>query len=137
MKKTYGNRMLWITNESPTLAEILQKYPRYIDVEGLVNQDLQMKFGDEVSRQLLMKWDSSIAPVILKLAEQTSTTAIRELFMEFNENKDSSSYDRDSTGEIPDPRQAEQATISPLFGHKECPYPVLHHWRSASNKMRR
>ncbi|PIK46807.1 hypothetical protein BSL78_16306 [Apostichopus japonicus] len=58
-----------------------------------VNQDLQMKFGDEVSRQLLMKWDSSIAPVILKLAEQTSTTAIRELFMEFNENKDSSSYD--------------------------------------------
>ncbi|XP_071855097.1 uncharacterized protein [Apostichopus japonicus] len=93
MKKTYGNRMLWITNESPTLAEILQKYPRYIDVEGLVNQDLQMKFGDEVSRQLLMKWDSSIAPVILKLAEQTSTTAIRELFMEFNENKDSSSYD--------------------------------------------
>lgn len=37
MKKTYGNRMLWITNESPTLAEILQKYPRYIDVEGLVS----------------------------------------------------------------------------------------------------
>ncbi|PIK38266.1 hypothetical protein BSL78_24886 [Apostichopus japonicus] len=57
MKKTYGNRMLWITNESLTLAEILQKYPRYIDVEGLVNQDFHMKCGDEVSRQLLMKWD--------------------------------------------------------------------------------
>lgn len=37
MDKTYSHRRYWISNQSPTLAEIVENYPRFIDMPFLVS----------------------------------------------------------------------------------------------------
>lgn len=37
MEKTYTNRRLWITSKSPTVAEVFQQYPRFVDMPYLVS----------------------------------------------------------------------------------------------------
>lgn len=37
MKKTFSNRRLWIQSQSPTVAEIFQQYPRFVDMPYLVS----------------------------------------------------------------------------------------------------
>lgn len=36
MEKTYTGRRMWISKESPTLTEIFNEYPRFLDVPSLV-----------------------------------------------------------------------------------------------------
>ncbi|KAI2653585.1 DNA double-strand break repair Rad50 ATPase [Labeo rohita] len=36
MEKTYSNRRLWIANTSPTVQEIFEQYPRFVDMPYLV-----------------------------------------------------------------------------------------------------
>lgn len=38
MDKTYSHRRYWISNQSPTLAEIVENYPRFVDMPYLVSQ---------------------------------------------------------------------------------------------------
>lgn len=37
MDKTYTHRRFWISSQSPTLAEIVENYPRFIDMPYLVS----------------------------------------------------------------------------------------------------
>ncbi|XP_062313426.1 uncharacterized protein LOC134017608 isoform X2 [Osmerus eperlanus] len=40
MDQTYAHRRIWITTQSPTLAEIFNQYPRFIDMPHLVSKFL-------------------------------------------------------------------------------------------------
>lgn len=44
MEKTYTGRRSWISKESPTLAEIFNEYPRFLDVPSLVDLIFYFKF---------------------------------------------------------------------------------------------
>ena len=37
MEKTFNNRRLWITTQSPTVEEIFHQYPRFVDLPYLVS----------------------------------------------------------------------------------------------------
>nr|XP_040035180.1 uncharacterized protein LOC120820964 isoform X2 [Gasterosteus aculeatus aculeatus]XP_040045388.1 uncharacterized protein LOC120826870 isoform X2 [Gasterosteus aculeatus aculeatus] len=40
MEKTYTNRRLWITSKSPTVAEVFQQYPRFVDMPYLTGTSI-------------------------------------------------------------------------------------------------
>lgn len=41
--QTYTHRRVWITTQSPTVAEIFHQYPRFIDMPHLVSKFLMLK----------------------------------------------------------------------------------------------
>lgn len=47
-----------------------------------MNQHFRIKFSSDISKQLLLKWESVIAPVIMKLAASTTTADVHHLYGE-------------------------------------------------------
>ncbi|PIK48618.1 hypothetical protein BSL78_14520 [Apostichopus japonicus] len=82
MADIHGNFSKWILEEAPTAYEVLQEYPRFKDIDELVNQHFRIKFSSDISKQLLLKWESVIAPVIMKLAASTTTADVHHLYGE-------------------------------------------------------
>lgn len=42
MEKTYTRRREWISKENPTMLDIFNKYPRFVDMPSLVGCSLQL-----------------------------------------------------------------------------------------------
>ncbi|XP_063041098.1 uncharacterized protein LOC134435998 [Engraulis encrasicolus] len=67
MDKTYTHRRYWISSQSPTLAEIVEHYPRFIDMPYLIDSEFARMFPDKADA-FLRKWEPTIVPKLLKLA---------------------------------------------------------------------
>ncbi|KAK0134253.1 hypothetical protein N1851_030184 [Merluccius polli] len=44
MEKTYTRRRSWISKDTPTMAEIFNEYPRFLDMPSLVGLSLQLTY---------------------------------------------------------------------------------------------
>ncbi|XP_062339698.1 uncharacterized protein LOC134038103 [Osmerus eperlanus] len=67
MEKTYAHRRFWITSQSPTVADIFEHYPRFIDMPYLIDKDFGEMFPGKADL-FLRKWEATIVPKLLKLA---------------------------------------------------------------------
>ncbi|XP_041855672.1 uncharacterized protein LOC121649140 isoform X3 [Melanotaenia boesemani] len=67
MEKTFNNRRLWISSQSPTVAEILQQYPRFVDMPYLFDAEFARMFPGKEDL-FLRKWEGHIFPKVLKVA---------------------------------------------------------------------
>ncbi|KAM4527227.1 uncharacterized protein PAE49_024153 [Odontesthes bonariensis] len=67
MEKTFNNRRLWITTQSPTVVEIFQQYPRFVDLPYLFDSEFARMFPGK-ENQFLRKWEGHIVPKLLKVA---------------------------------------------------------------------
>nr|XP_040024990.1 uncharacterized protein LOC120812847 [Gasterosteus aculeatus aculeatus] len=67
MEKTYTNRRLWITSKSPTVAEVFQQYPRFVDMPYLLDAEFGKMFPGKEDL-FLRKWEGHIVPKLLKVA---------------------------------------------------------------------
>ncbi|XP_041672065.1 uncharacterized protein LOC121528616 [Cheilinus undulatus] len=57
MRATFEYRQKMVHDKDAT-SSVLDVFPRFLDVPGLIDQDFLMMFGDEVSGQFLAKWPS-------------------------------------------------------------------------------
>ncbi|XP_070401570.1 uncharacterized protein [Nothobranchius furzeri] len=67
MENTYTRRRSWISKKNPTMAEILEEYPRFLDMPNL----LDIEFGrmtDGKTELFIRRWEVSIIPKLKSLA---------------------------------------------------------------------
>ncbi|XP_028266366.1 uncharacterized protein LOC114439177 isoform X2 [Parambassis ranga] len=67
MQKTFNNRRFWISSQSPTVEEILQEYPRFVDMPYLIDAEFARMFPGKEDL-FLRKWEGHIVPKLLKVA---------------------------------------------------------------------
>ncbi|CAL8370535.1 unnamed protein product [Boreogadus saida] len=67
MDRTYTHRRIWITTQSPSLAEIFNQYPRFVDMPHLLDLDFDKQFEGKADL-FLRKWETNIIPKLMKVA---------------------------------------------------------------------
>ncbi|XP_066536135.1 uncharacterized protein [Hoplias malabaricus] len=67
MEKTYSSRRFWITNSAPTMEEIFQQYPHFMDLPCLLDFEFEKMYPGK-SDLFLQKWEESVVPKLLKMA---------------------------------------------------------------------
>ncbi|KAA8578678.1 hypothetical protein FQN60_000113 [Etheostoma spectabile] len=79
MRETFQHRQK-LVNDPGRSVDILSSFPRFLDTQGLVDQDFTLLFDDETSSRLLQKWDLFFKPKVMKEAKRlTSTPELRRL----------------------------------------------------------
>ncbi|MED6273352.1 hypothetical protein CHARACLAT_005474 [Characodon lateralis] len=80
MEKTFTHRRAWITRESPTLAEILSEYPRFLDMPSLLDSEFG-RLTVEKAELFLRKWEANIIPKLKAAAalEPRRCTLLKEI----------------------------------------------------------
>ncbi|XP_021324022.1 uncharacterized protein isoform X1 [Danio rerio] len=79
MKETFKRRQE-LVHDPKKSADILNIFPRFLDVKGLINQDFGLLFNAETSNKLLERWETSFKHKIINEAKSlTSTAEIRGL----------------------------------------------------------
>ncbi|XP_029918844.1 uncharacterized protein LOC115367312 [Myripristis murdjan] len=64
MKATFEYRQKLVHDQDAT-SSVLDVFPRFLDIPGLIDQDFSMMFGDEVSGKFLAKWPSYFKPKVI------------------------------------------------------------------------
>ncbi|XP_041654583.1 uncharacterized protein LOC121517115 [Cheilinus undulatus] len=67
MEKTYAMRRSWISKESPTVAEIFNEYPRFLDMPSLMDLEFG-KMTDGKTDLFIRRWEASIIPKLKAVA---------------------------------------------------------------------
>lgn len=67
MEKTFTQRRAWIMRESPTLAEILSEYPRFLDMPSLLDSEFGRLTGEKADL-FLRRWEAYIMPKLKAVA---------------------------------------------------------------------
>ncbi|KAA8594132.1 hypothetical protein FQN60_004966, partial [Etheostoma spectabile] len=79
MRETFQHRQK-LVNDPGRSVDILSSFPRFLDTEGLVDQDFPLLFDDDTSSRLLQIWDLSFEPNVMEEAKRlTSTPELRRL----------------------------------------------------------
>ncbi|XP_072533889.1 leucine-rich repeat and immunoglobulin-like domain-containing nogo receptor-interacting protein 2b isoform X3 [Salminus brasiliensis] len=67
MEKTYDSRRFWIANNSPTIEEIFQQYPHFVDMPYLLDFEFEKMYPGKADL-FLQKWEGTIVPKLLRMA---------------------------------------------------------------------
>ncbi|XP_051999842.1 uncharacterized protein LOC127655858 [Xyrauchen texanus] len=67
MEKTYTCRRSWITKNSPTVAEIFNEYPRFLDMPSLLDSEFGTLTGGKMDL-FLRRWEANIIPKLKSVA---------------------------------------------------------------------
>ncbi|KAF1381326.1 hypothetical protein PFLUV_G00152730 [Perca fluviatilis] len=67
MEKTYTCRRSWITKDSPTVAEIFNEYPRFLDMPSLLDSEFGKLTGGKTDL-FLRRWEANIIPKLKSVA---------------------------------------------------------------------
>ncbi|XP_059211141.1 uncharacterized protein LOC131989822 [Centropristis striata] len=78
MEKTFNNRRFWISSQSPTVAEIFQEYPRFVDMPYLLDAEFARMFPGKEDL-FLRKWEGQIVPKLLKVATLENENDLSDL----------------------------------------------------------
>ncbi|XP_053479186.1 uncharacterized protein LOC128606793 [Ictalurus furcatus] len=73
MKKTFKHRQELVHNPERS-ADILNIFPRFLDVKGLVNQDFALLFNAETSNKLFERWKTAFKHKIINEAKSLTST---------------------------------------------------------------
>lgn len=79
MRATFQYRQTLVQDEQCS-STVLDVFPRFLNITGLIDQDFTMMFGEEVSGRFLAKWPTFFKPRILtECRKLTSNEHIEEL----------------------------------------------------------
>ncbi|XP_070400016.1 PTB domain-containing engulfment adapter protein 1 isoform X2 [Nothobranchius furzeri] len=67
MEKTYTRQGSWISKKNPTMAEILEEYPRFMDIPNLLDIDFG-RMTDGKTELFIRRWVVSVIPKLKTLA---------------------------------------------------------------------
>ncbi|MEQ2189122.1 hypothetical protein GOODEAATRI_021984 [Goodea atripinnis] len=91
MTQTFTQRRTRITTQSPTLTEIFQQYPRFIDMPCLFDADFGKLFEGKADN-FLCKWETNIIPKLMKIASSEMSEDLSTSSFSGNTNDGMSSY---------------------------------------------
>ncbi|XP_053089325.1 uncharacterized protein LOC117598340 isoform X3 [Pangasianodon hypophthalmus] len=74
MKQTFKHRQELVHNPERS-ADVLNIFPRFLDVRGLINQDFALLFNSETSNKLLERWETAFKQKIINEAQSLTSTA--------------------------------------------------------------
>ncbi|XP_030612996.1 uncharacterized protein LOC115799840 isoform X1 [Archocentrus centrarchus] len=81
MEQTFQYRQALI-HDSEKCETLLSVFPRFLDTRGLVLQDFQMMFGEEISSKLMEKWETSLRQKVIKEANNLTRTPMLESLLQ-------------------------------------------------------
>ncbi|KAK0152648.1 hypothetical protein N1851_005830 [Merluccius polli] len=87
MKQTFQHRQK-IVHDPKKSCTVLKVFPRFLDTKGLVLQDFQLLFGEEISTKLLEKWGTLKPKIIKESKNLTKTPVLNSLIRSAEENQD-------------------------------------------------
>ncbi|XDV21824.1 hypothetical protein PO909_026844 [Leuciscus waleckii] len=94
MMATFQYRQTLVQDQQNS-ATVLDVFPRFLDVPGLIDQDFTMMFGEEVSGRFLAKWPTYFKPRLLaECKNRTSNEHVEEL-LSAQQNSNESGWDSD------------------------------------------
>ncbi|CAM4652279.1 unnamed protein product [Leuciscus chuanchicus] len=94
MMATFQYRQTLVQDQQNS-ATVLDVFPRFLDVPGLIDQDFTMMFGEEVSGRFLAKWPMYFKPRLLaECKNRTSNEHVEEL-LSAQQNSNESGWDSD------------------------------------------
>ncbi|XP_041834760.1 uncharacterized protein LOC121635572 isoform X2 [Melanotaenia boesemani] len=74
MEKTYIHRRAWISRDSPTVEEIFNEYPRFLDTPCLLDSEFGRLTGGKTDF-FLRRWEASIIPKLKSVAALENSTS--------------------------------------------------------------
>ncbi|XP_060760435.1 uncharacterized protein LOC132870679 isoform X2 [Neoarius graeffei] len=74
MKATFEHRQK-LVHDPDTSMDVLDIFPRFLDIPGLIEQDFLALFGEETSGKFLAKWPTFFRPHIIEDAKGLVSTA--------------------------------------------------------------
>ncbi|XP_034530081.1 uncharacterized protein LOC117805460 [Notolabrus celidotus] len=84
MRATFEYRQKMVHDKDAT-ASVLEVFPRFLDIPGLIDQDFSIVFGDEVSGRFLARWPSYFKQkVIAECQSLPQSPYVEELLEPFN-----------------------------------------------------
>ncbi|XP_046901230.1 uncharacterized protein LOC124484374 [Hypomesus transpacificus] len=133
MKETFKHRQEFVHNPDRS-ADVLDVFPRYLDVKGLINQDFALLFNAETSNKFLKRWETAFKQKIINEAKSlTSTAEIRCLLNAAGGQGSENDWDSDMSSVLlllhllPPPPGRKKTKISPTEAvdrlvnfHKSC-----------------
>ncbi|XP_013855967.1 uncharacterized protein LOC106511775 [Austrofundulus limnaeus] len=79
MRATFQYRQT-LVHDQQSFSTVLDAFPRFLNITGLIDQDFTMMFGEEVSCRFLSKWSTFFKPKILtECRKLTSNEHIEEV----------------------------------------------------------
>ncbi|XP_059417045.1 uncharacterized protein LOC132152250 [Carassius carassius] len=94
MMATFQYRQTLVQDQQNS-ATVLDVFPRFLDIPGLIDQDFTMMFGEEVSGRFLAKWPTYFKPRLLAdCKNRTSNEHVEEL-LSAQQNSNESGWDSD------------------------------------------
>ncbi|XP_031428575.1 uncharacterized protein LOC116221555 [Clupea harengus] len=93
MKATFEHRQKLVRDPNKSVA-VLDIFPRFLDIPGLIEQDFLMLFGEETSGKFLSKWPTFFQPHITEEAKALVPTPHVEELLSSAQGNDGG-WDRD------------------------------------------
>ncbi|XP_041845943.1 uncharacterized protein LOC121642930 isoform X2 [Melanotaenia boesemani] len=89
MRETFCYRQQ-ILHDPQRAADVLQMFPRFLDVKGLILQDFSLMFGADVASRFLEKWNTSFKDKVIQEARALKETVLlkQQLKAALNERSD-------------------------------------------------
>nr|XP_001334318.4 uncharacterized protein LOC794378 [Danio rerio] len=92
MKETFHYRQQ-ILHDPQRSADVLQMFPRFLDVKGLISHDFSLLFGAEVASRFLEKWSTSFKEKVIQEARNLKETALLKRHLKAALKEDSDTTD--------------------------------------------
>ncbi|XP_077054748.1 uncharacterized protein LOC143740866 isoform X2 [Siphateles boraxobius] len=92
MRETFHYRQQ-IIHDSQRSADVLQMFPRFLDIKGLILQDFSQMFGPEVASRFLEKWNTSFKEKVIQEARNLKETALLKQHLKAALNEESDTTD--------------------------------------------
>ncbi|XP_039509572.1 uncharacterized protein LOC120464265, partial [Pimephales promelas] len=92
MRETFHYRQQ-IIHDSQHSADVLQMFPRFLDVKGLILKDFSQMFGPEVASRFLEKWNTSFKEKVIQEARDLKETALLKQHLKAALNEESDTTD--------------------------------------------
>ncbi|XP_056332071.1 uncharacterized protein LOC130243795 [Danio aesculapii] len=98
-KETFHYRQQ-ILHDPQRSADVLQMFPRFLDVKGLILQDFSLMFGAEVASRFLEKWNTSFKEKVIQEARNLKETALLKQHLKAAQKEDSDTTDDPAPGTV-------------------------------------
>ncbi|XP_034147860.1 uncharacterized protein LOC114839129 [Esox lucius] len=94
MKATFEHRQK-LVHDPDKSVEVLDTFPRFLDITGLIEQDFLKLFGEETSGKFLARWPTFFRPHIIKDAKRLGPCLHVEALIRSAQGDGDGGWDRD------------------------------------------
>ncbi|XP_034071361.1 uncharacterized protein LOC117545617 [Gymnodraco acuticeps] len=84
-----------MTRDQQASSTVLDVFPRFLNIPGLVDQDFTMMFGEEISEKMLARWPTFFKPRILADCKNIHSNVHVDDLLSAQQNSNESGWDSD------------------------------------------